>query len=173
MTSKPATQQTVAPINIKVVDGEGLLDRMKEVYQSVAARAYDLFEGRGREDGRDLEDWFRAESELLLPVPIEMKEYDDRFAVRAEVPGFNEKEVKVSVEPRRLLITGKIEQKTEKEEDETLYTEQLSNEIFRQLDLPADVDAAKAEATFKYGVLDITLPKLVTNEPARAEVKVE
>ena len=37
---------------------------------------------------RDLDDWFRAESELLHPLPLELKETDGDFTVRAEVPGF-------------------------------------------------------------------------------------
>ena len=173
MTSQSAPQSAVAPVNIRVVERESLLDLVREVYQAIAGRAYELFERRGSENGRDLEDWLSAERELLLPVQIELKEYDDRFAVRAEVPGFNEKEIKVSVEPRCLFISGNMEQTTEKKEGEILYTEQRSKVIFRALDLPAEVDPAKSEATLRNGVLDITLPKLVTNEPVRAEVKAE
>jgi HSP20 family protein len=173
MATKLAAQSAAAPVNVKAVESENLLDRIREVYESVARRAYEFFESRGREDGRDLEDWFRAERELLSPAPVEVTEYGDRFAVRAEVPGFSEKEIKVSVEPRRLFISGKLEQTSEKKEGEILYTEQRSNDIFRALDLPAEVDPAKAEATLKLGVLDITLPKLVTNEPASGQAKVE
>lgn len=52
MTSQPATQSAVAPVNIKVVESESLLDHIGEVYQAVAERAYELFESRGREQER-------------------------------------------------------------------------------------------------------------------------
>jgi HSP20 family protein len=110
---------------------------------------------------------------LLLPVPIEATEYDDHLTVRAEVPGFNEKEIEVSCEPHRLVINGKIEQTDEHKAGETTYTSRRSNEIFHALDLPSEIDPAKATATLKYGVLDIRLPKVTRTEPDHVEVKFE
>ena len=170
MTSKPAKQETVEPVDIKVTDGESILDRMNKLYQSVAERAYALFEGRDREDGHDLEDWFKAEDELLLQMPIKMAEYDDRFTVQVEAPDFNGKEIKVSVEPSQLFISGKTEKTEEQNEGGAFYTEQSSIEFFRALELSVEVDPEKAEAVFKSGVLNITLPKVVKNEPLTCEV---
>jgi HSP20 family molecular chaperone IbpA len=53
---------------------------------AIAQRTFGLFQQRGGADGRDLEDWFRAESELLKPVPIEISESNDTYTIRAEVP---------------------------------------------------------------------------------------
>ena len=170
MTSKPAKQEAVEPVNIKIVDGESFLDRMKEIYQSVAERAFALFEGRDHVPGHDLEDWFQAERELLIPVAVEMAEYDDRYTFKVETAGFNEKEIEVSVEPRRLFISGKTEKTDEKKEEETSYTEQSSSEFFRAIDLSVEVDPAKAEAVFNAGVLNVTLPKVVINEPLSCEI---
>jgi mannose/cellobiose epimerase-like protein (N-acyl-D-glucosamine 2-epimerase family) len=50
------------------VDAHSLSARMKQVYEAVARRAYELFEGRSYQPGHDVEDWLRAESELLCPV---------------------------------------------------------------------------------------------------------
>lgn len=170
MTSKPAKQEAVEPVKIKIVDGESFLDRMKEIYQSVAGRAYALFEGRDHVPGHDLEDWFQAESELMIPVAVEMAEYDDRFTFKVDTPGFNEKEIEVSVEPRRLFISGKTEKAEEQKQGEALYTEESIKEFFRTLDLSVEVDPAKAEAVFNAGVLNITLPKVVINEPLSCEI---
>src|SRR6185503_3676807 len=111
MSNQPATktQSATMPVKINIVGDETLFDRAKELYQAISRRAYELFESRGREVGQDLEDWLHAERELLLPVPIEVAEYDNHVTVRAEVPGFNEHEIQVSLEPRRLVITGKME----------------------------------------------------------------
>jgi hypothetical protein len=56
MSTKPAlTAQTKAvPVKVNVGGIEGLFDRAKEIYESIARRAYELFEGRGRKDGFDL-----------------------------------------------------------------------------------------------------------------------
>jgi len=109
--------------------------------------------------GRELHDWFQAESELLHPVHLEVAESDEGLTVKAEVPGFTAKELEVSVEGRRLTITGKRETKEERKEKKTLYTECCSDQLLRVIDLPVDVDADKVAATLKDGVLELKLPK--------------
>jgi hypothetical protein len=46
---------------------ESLWARARDLHQAIARRALDLFERRGHEDGRDLDDWLQAESELAQP----------------------------------------------------------------------------------------------------------
>ena len=84
--------------------------------------------------------------------------------MRAEVPGFTEKELEIGVEGRRLTIAGRRETKEERKEKQTIYTERCSNQIFRVIDFPAEVDAEKASATLKNGILEIKAPKAA---PAR------
>ena len=59
----------------------------EEVYAEIARRAYDLFESRECRPGHDWEDWFRTESELLRPVPVDVKGKPDKISVRATVQG--------------------------------------------------------------------------------------
>ena len=153
------------------VEAEHLFEEMKELTQNIAKRAYDFFEARGREFGRELDDWFRAESEVLRRIPVEIKEQGDKLLVRAEVPGFKAEEIKVSVEPQRLVISGKTEVKEEKQEAETVYSEWRANQFCRALPLPTEVDAASATATIKEGVLELTLTKIAKQEPVQVAVK--
>jgi hypothetical protein len=95
----PASARISQPGNIEWIRERARLASANEFSQSVARRAYEYFEARGREFGHDLEDWFRAESELMRRVPVELKEANGRITVRAEVPGFAANEVKISVEP--------------------------------------------------------------------------
>ena len=170
MASAPAGPLTERPI---IVEGEGLLDRMKEVSQTIAKRAYEFFEERGRDIGRDLDDWVHAELELLRPVPIDVTEGDRELKIRAEVPGFTAKDIQVSVEPQRIIISGKTEKATtnEREPEKTVYSECRSNEIFRALDLLAEVDPAKVTATVKDGVLLLSLAKVPKGQPVKVEVQ--
>ncbi len=101
-----STQKNSPSIPI-FVEAEKLFEQMKDFSQSVARRAYDFFELRGRELGHELEDWFRAESEMLRPVPVEITENNEQITVRAEVPGVSAHEIKVSVEPEHLIISGR------------------------------------------------------------------
>ena len=142
-------------------------DRMREVYESISRRAYDLFESRSYQHGHDAEDWLCAESELLCLVPLEIKWSDEQVTVRAEVPGFTAPDIKISAEPQRLFISGKRTLSAEQTREETACSEQRSKEIFRAIELPAEVDPSQATATLKDGVLNIALPKTVARKVAR------
>lgn len=136
-----------------------LLDYMNELYDKVACRAFSIFEHNGHTHGHDLENWLKAESEFLTPVPVELSETETEYSVRAEVPGFTEKELEIVLDPGRVYITGKSEKKTEEKKKKTVYSEISQNEIFRSFCLPAEIDADKAKAVLNNGVLEITMPK--------------
>lgn len=160
--------ETKSPI---FVEFEKLFDQMKEFTESIAARAYEFFEARGRELGHDLEDWIRAESELMRRVPVEIKETETALTVRAEVPGFEAKDIKVSVEQRQLILSGKTETATEETTGETIYNERRTNQFYRSVALSTEVDATKVTASVKNGVLELTIPKAAQTEAVQVEVK--
>jgi HSP20 family protein len=175
MKSQQGVQTTKqqAPASPIFVEAEKLFEQMKEFSQSVARRAYEYFEARGREFGHDLDDWFLAESELMRRVPVEVKEADGRITVRAEVPGFAATEIKVSVEPRRLLISGQSEKTTEEEKEQLLLSEFRSNHFCRELRLPAEVEPEKTTAALKVGVLELVFAKAAESKAVAVEVKPE
>jgi HSP20 family molecular chaperone IbpA len=152
-----------------IVDAQSLSARMKEVYEAVARRAYGFFEGRGYQHGHDFEDWLRAESELLCPVSVEIKDSKDQLTVLVEVPGFSVQEIEVSAEPKRLFINGKKEHALEKSDSETVYMEEKVDELFRVVDLPTEVDTSKVGTTLEDGMLKITLPKTIIKKAAQAD----
>jgi HSP20 family protein len=162
LTSK--SQSAKHPAILKLVDGDPFLQRMRDVYETLARRAYELFEGRGRQDGHDLEDWLHAEFELLNPVRVEISEADNELVVHADVPGFREKDIEVRVEPHRVIISGKREQIRDEKKRKTVYSERRCDEAFRVVDLSEEVDPDKVRATLQDGTLEITLPKA---RPAR------
>jgi HSP20 family molecular chaperone IbpA len=135
-----------------------LYDYMNELYSKIAQRAFSIFEGNGRIHGHDFEDWLKAEAEFLTPMPLELSETDTELTVRAEVPGFTEKELEIVAEPGHLFITGKTERKIE-EKKKTLYSEISSNQIFRTVALPAEIDPEKVSAVLRNGVLEISMHK--------------
>jgi HSP20 family protein len=166
-----AMQPAKAPVAVKQSATGDVFDRIPQIYDSIARRAFEIFENNGRWLGHDLEDWFCAESELLHPVHLEMAESDDNLTVRAEVPGFSTKELKINVEPRKLTILGKHEAQEESKKGKTIYSERCAREILRVVDLPAEVDSLKVSAILKDGVLNIELPKAPLAKPVRIEAK--
>jgi len=150
---------------------ETLVERMNEVFDTISRRAFELFESNGRIFGHELEDWFKAERELFHPVHINVTDTGEAVEVKAEVPGFNEKELEISVEPRRLTILGKRETAKEEKKGKIVYSESCSNQVFRVVDLPVEVMAERAEATLKNGTLHLTMPKVVAAQPVNVQAK--
>ena len=153
----------------KIIRYDDIAGRMQAIFDNIARRAYDIFESNGRQWGHDIEDWFKAEKELLHPVQISVAETDQALEIKAEVPGFNEKELEISVEPQRLTITGKHESSKKEKKGKTVYSEIRASNIFRSIDLPVEVNAAQAVATLKDGVLSLTIPKSVKAQAVRVK----
>jgi HSP20 family molecular chaperone IbpA len=136
-----------------------LIENAASLYNSIASRALDIFKANGQLFGRDLDNWLQAEMEFLHPLHILVSESPEALTVRADVPGFKEKDLKIEVEPRRVTIAGKREARKESKTGKTVYSETCSDQILRVIELPAAVDVKKAKTTVKDGVLELNLPK--------------
>ena len=171
MTAQSATAMQPVKGSVPVRQGPGdLLDQFDSVYDSIARRAFELFEDDGQWLGRDKDNWLRAEAEMFHPVHMDVTESDSDFTVRAEVPGFSTKDLEIKVEPRRLRIAGKREIKQEKD-GRKIRCESCADQILRIVDLPADVDTAKVSASLKDGILTLDLPKATHAKAIRVEAK--
>ncbi len=173
MTAQAATamQPAKTSVPVKRTDTESIFDQMQHTYDSIARRAFEIFDGNGRWFGHDLADWLQAESEILHPVHLQIMDSDDSLTVRAEVPGFTTKELEINIEPRQLTISGKHETKEESKKGKTIYSERCAQEILRSIALPAEVDSSKVTATLKDGVLNIEMPKAAHAKTVRVEPK--
>jgi HSP20 family molecular chaperone IbpA len=170
--SATAMQPVKGPAPVKQTSQTSIFGRMEELHDAIARRAFEIFEGKGRWPGRELDDWLRAESELLHPMHLELIESDNHVTVRAEVPGFSAKELEINVEPRRLTVSGKRETKNEaKKGNNTIYSELCAGEILRIVDLPAEVDISNVAATLNDGILTIKMTKTPTPKSVRVELK--
>jgi HSP20 family protein len=157
-TQSAAVMQRMKGTKIVEHSSEEIFNQFSQMYDLVGRRAFEIFESNGGSPGHDLEDWLRAESELLRPVPLNVTESNGEYIVRAEVPGFGSKDIKISVEPRCFAISGKRETK-EKENGRLIRSEWCADRIFRSLDLPSDVDTSTVSATVQDGILTVHLSK--------------
>jgi len=162
---------TSSPTSLRVVDPETLVSRMNELYESIARRAFEIFQQDGAQPGHDQDDWLRAEQELLHPMHVSIAESDGVLTVEAEVPGFSPEDLRVSLEPMRLTIAGKKTNSREsKGKQETIYQARCSAEILRCIELPRGVDPNKATATLKNGVLELRLQITAAQKPKQVAV---
>lgn len=89
---------------------------------------------------------------------VDISKTKDSFIIKAELPGMNEKDVKVSISENILLIKGE-KKKEEVEKHEHHYCcERCYGAFQRSFQLPTSVQADKVEATFAKGVLKVTIP---------------
>jgi len=91
---------------------------------------------------------------------IDVKNEKDKYIVEAELPGLDKKDISIKYENDRLLISiNKEESKEENEDTNYIHRERHSFSSERSIYLE-DVDPKKLDATFKNGILTITLMKL-------------
>jgi HSP20 family protein len=101
---------------------------------------------------------------------IEMFEKEDKFVVKAELPGMKENDLDVSVVGDNLTIKGERKAESEVKEEDYYCCERSYGSFFRSVVLPSNVDAGKIEASFEDGVLEINLPKAAEVKPKKIAV---
>jgi HSP20 family protein len=120
----------------------------------------------------DLEPFWQPESWVAQP-PIDLVERDRAFEMTAEMPGLEEKNIEVNVANGVLTIKGqKEEEKIEKKEDFHLRERRFGS-FARSVRIPDVVDAEKIEASFKNGVLKVTLPKKLEAQKPVKKIEVK
>jgi HSP20 family protein len=97
---------------------------------------------------------------------VEVVDREKEVRVTAELPGLEDKDVELRVEDNVLVLRG--EKRTEFDDAERQYSERSYGRFERHIALPAEVDDERANATFRNGVLTVTLPK---TERARQQAK--
>ena len=100
-------------------------------------------------------------SPVLSKLPLmDVEETDDAYLVKAELPGFDEKQVKVHVEGGKLSIeTGREEEKKEEKDSAFLIHERRDVSFKRSFSLPENADTDAVSAVFKNGVLSLEIKK--------------
>lgn len=112
--------------------------------------------------------WLPEES-MLRGLEWEMEETDKEVVLRAELPGFDVKEIEVRLVGNELLV--KAEHREEKKGKEKEGAVRRFGRVQRTLTLPAGTDPAHLEAEFRNGMLTIRLPRLPEAMGKRIEVK--
>ncbi|MCG7200356.1 Hsp20/alpha crystallin family protein [Marinobacter pelagius] len=121
----------------------------------------------GEREGKDLfsrSDWAPA---------VDIKETDQAFTVEAELPGMSKDDVKVTVHDGVLTIKGERKQEEETEDKKVHRIERFYGSFMRRFTLPDNVDENSVKASFKDGLLTLTINKAEPKEPKAIEVNVE
>lgn len=134
----------------RIVSGEALGALEQAIQRTIALRAYDVYESGGRAHGNDLGDWFTAENELIKPSNVQVADSGGAIRLSAGVSGFGASDLQIGVSRRRVIIWGEHARGGSSGGDAPLLGE---------IDLPAEVNPAKASATVSGGVVQVQVIK--------------
>ena len=117
--------------------------------------------------------WPAAFADIGTGVQVDVAETDKELKVSAELPGINEADIDVRVSDGMLVISG--EKKAESKVDEEGYVlhERSFGRVERALPLPDGIDEDAAQATFKNGVLNVTIPKTAQAQSSAKRIPVK
>lgn len=102
---------------------------------------------------------------------VDVSETDTEMVVSAELPGVDEKDIDVSINDHVLTISGERHEEKEDSDRDWYRREQAYGSFHRSIALPAEIDVDKVSASFKRGVLTVTLPKAESSRRKRIEVR--
>ncbi|MEG9432842.1 Hsp20/alpha crystallin family protein [Terriglobus sp. ADX1] len=139
---------------------DDLMLEMKRIDDEIRQLAFHLFRDHGAFPGMELEDWIKAEKMLLRPVVVDLEQTDKEIIARADVPGFNESDLKVRVDRHCIRICGKTQQVQESRKERTVPCETSQRMIRAVVELPDSVDEENSSYRVTDGVLIVMMPKL-------------
>ena len=103
---------------------------------------------------------------------VNVYEYEDKVGIIAEIPGLNKKQLEVSVEEGVLTISGDKHSSFEDKGATVLRRELKQSSFRRQFELGELLDGENIKANFKDGVLSVSIPKIVPEQPVKHSVKI-
>ncbi len=104
---------------------------------------------------------------------VDVIDQKDKILVKAELPGLDKKDVKISLGENTVTIRGEKKEDKEIKKEDYYYRESAYGTYSRTIALPVDIDKTKAKATFKNGILEIALPKKEEVKPKEIEIQPE
>lgn len=103
--------------------------------------------------------WVDAEA-APPAIKIDVEEADDRYTVKADMPGVAKEDIRVDVDGNMVSIAAEVRrEKKDEKEGKVLRSERYVGSMTRAFTLPAEIDVSKADAKYTEGVLLLTLPK--------------
>ena len=105
--------------------------------------------------------------------PVDLYEDRDDLVLRAELPGMKKEDIDISLHGDVLTLSGERKEEETLEKAETYRAERFLGRFQRTLTLPMAVDVSKVQASYKDGILTVTLPKAEETKPKQIQVKVD
>lgn len=142
--------------NIKEIDKKPKKTKKKQSSGLIAKKIFEPAREMAKEILKESENWLEPEGQLVIDV----YETDDEIVIQSAIAGINPENLDICIEKDMVSIKGKRENSIEKKGRNYLIEECYWGAFSREIILPSEVDAEKAEASMKNGVLTIKAPKI-------------
>jgi len=119
---------------------------------------------------RVFREWPRMMGEEWVPA-FGFFEKDGNFVLNAEIPGVSKEDISVTIDKNILTISGKKESKKEEEGANFYLQEATYGSFSRSIRIPGEIEEDKVQASYKDGVLTLTMPQKKT--PESKQIKIE
>jgi len=118
-----------------------------------------------------LRPWRTELAERAPQIKLDVHEADSSYTIKAEVPGASKDDIDVRIEGNRVTLSAEVKKdKEEKKDGRVLRSERQYGYASRSFTLGCAVDEAKAEAKYKDGILELTLPKQAKTSSKRLPI---
>lgn len=109
------------------------------------------------------------ETERLAPTKI--VDHDGETVVKMELPGMEMKDIDISVADGVLTVKGEKKHEEETKEKDCYYSERTYGTFCRSIAVPKDLESSAVSATYRDGVLELSLPKVAAKKAHKVEIK--
>lgn len=114
----------------------------------------------------------RLEGQPEVQIKMDVSEDDKAYTVHAEIPGVKKEDIHVTIDGNQVAVSAEVKNEKEvKEGGKILRSERYYGKVSRAFTLGQDVDEATAQAKYKDGVLELTLPKQTAAKAKRLAIE--
>ena len=122
------------------------------------------------DNDNDFEKWWKGAK--TVPA-VNVVETDKSFDMEVAAPGMKKEDIDVSLHEGTLTVSGERKSEREEKDGETFRSERFYGRFQRSVLLPTKVAADKVNASYKDGILTVTLPKTEEAKPKQIQVSVD
>lgn len=173
--------EPTSKVPVKTEKSPAAMPQMLRPFESLRRevdRLFDEFDGGFfrspfRSPFFDLATFRRAEATFTAAPAVDVSETDNAYEITAEMPGMEEKNIEVKVANGLLTIKGEKQEDKEEKKKDYYMRERSFGSFERNFQVPDGVETDRIEASFKNGVLSVTLPKSAAAQQAEKKITVK
>ncbi|MEM2906782.1 MAG: Hsp20/alpha crystallin family protein [Candidatus Odinarchaeota archaeon] len=110
--------------------------------------------------------------ELEVKTPdVDIMETDSELVITSDMPGLSKDDIQIKVSEDAVEVSSEVKREEKEEDKGYIRRERVYRKFYRKLPLPVSVDAEKAKATYKNGVLEVRLPKKEEKKSFKLEIE--